>query len=75
MIRVCFTCYREMGEDGRKRYERAAARAKIGRARKVIGLVTLVLLILGASAWFFCKPLRGQIAEQRLWAGQGWTGK
>lgn len=31
-LRVCFTCYRVMGEDGRKGYERKAAREKPKKA-------------------------------------------
>ncbi|MEP6669636.1 MAG: hypothetical protein ABJF10_10815 [Chthoniobacter sp.] len=80
-VRVCFTCYREMGEDARRSYERDAARGKLNKAgtrargskeisyaRKVIGILTLVLVILSAGACLFYKPLNEEIAEQRVWA-------
>src|SRR6266567_7897206 len=82
-VRVCFTCYRVMGEDARKRYERDAARGEskqagpqatgskeIGYARKVIGILALSIIIIGAGAWFLYKPLTGKIAQQRVWAGE-----
>ena len=82
-IRVCFTCYREMGEDGRKRYERGASRGEskkagaqatrmkgTGSAMKVMGVLALVIVMLGAGAYFFYKPLTEGIAEQRVWAGE-----
>jgi len=31
-LRVCFTCYRVMGEDGRKKYERDAAKGESKKA-------------------------------------------
>jgi hypothetical protein len=78
-VRVCFTCYRVMGEDRRKCYERNAARGKskqagpqtpgskaIGHARKVMGILALSIVILGASARFLYKPLAGAIAEQQV---------
>jgi len=65
-VRVCFTCYRVMGEDGRKSYERQAARAEAKTARlqtggskgtgyavKVIGVLALLSALLGAGVWFF----------------------
>jgi hypothetical protein len=81
-VRVCFTCYRVMGEDGRKSYERDAARAKSKQARaqktgsskgagyamKVMGILALLIVILGAGACLFYKPLTAEIAEQRVWA-------
>jgi len=65
-VRVCFTCYREMGEDARKSFERTAAKAKskkaalekrgakgTGYALKVLGILALLVVLLGAGAWFF----------------------
>ena len=96
-VRVCFTCYRVMGEDGRKGYERKAAKSKSkqpeprptaefqakesptatsketrfkggGSAMKVIALLALFIIILGAGACFLYKPLTGETPEHGLWA-------
>jgi hypothetical protein len=66
-VRVCFTCFREMGEDVRKGYERRAARGLRGKgyALKMIGILTLLIVVLGAGACYFYKPLNGEIAQLR----------
>ncbi|MEI9898328.1 MAG: hypothetical protein WDN28_31840 [Chthoniobacter sp.] len=84
-VRVCFTCYRVMGEDARKSYERTAARAEskkagsgskgIRSARKAMGILALLIVILGAVACFLYKPLNREIAEQRVWAGESASAK
>jgi len=76
-VRVCFTCFREMGEDARKTYERHAAKTESKKAaslaaaakgkgytRKMMGILAL-LIVLGAGAFYFCHPLTGEIAELR----------
>jgi len=96
-VRVCFTCYRVMGEDGRKGYERKAAKSKSKQAApstpesqksppqaaaskvaapksrgsatlKVISLLALLIVVLGAGACFLHKPPTGETPEHRLWA-------
>jgi hypothetical protein len=78
-VRVCFTCYRVMGEAARKSYERKAARGKskkagaqttgsTGYALKAMGILALLIVILGAGACFL--SLTGEFAVQRVRAGE-----
>lgn len=90
-VRVCFTCYRVMGDDERKCYERAAAKSKSETAEaqttasketsskgarssmKVMGLVTILIVILAVGAYFLYKPLAVEIAEHRALSGESRT--
>jgi hypothetical protein len=67
-----------MGEDARKGYERRAAKAKSKEAKsstveskwkryamKMMGLLALLIVVLGAGACLFHKPVTGEIAELR----------
>lgn len=73
-VRVCFTCYREMGEEMRKKYERGVVKSsepeKAGYAMKVVSILALLIAILGASAYFFYWPLAEGVAEHRVQAGE-----
>jgi hypothetical protein len=80
-VRVCFTCYRVMGGDGRKSYEREAARGEAKNAApEAVGsqatgskgpgsatkVVGILTAILGAGPRFLSKALTGKPAEQQL---------
>lgn len=68
-VRVCFTCYREMGEELRKKYERGSVKSsepkKAGYAMKVVSILALLIAILGVSAYFLYRPLDEGVAQNR----------
>ena len=69
MVRVCFTCYREMGEELRKKYERGVVKSseakKAGHTMKLVSILALLIAILGVSAYYFYRPLTEDVADHR----------
>ncbi|HSI10750.1 MAG TPA: hypothetical protein VK961_01845, partial [Chthoniobacter sp.] len=68
-VRVCFTCYREMGEETRKRYARGDVKSepnKSGYSAKMLSILALLIIILGVSAYFLSKPLVEDVTEHRV---------
>jgi len=69
-VRVCFTCYRVMGEEGRKKYERGIVKGeskKAGYAMKaVVGILAAVVVIVVAGVYLFGKPIAEQVAMHRM---------
>lgn len=72
-VRVCFTCFREMGEEGRKSYEQRALKSGVaktagsaGSAMKIVGILALLLTVLGVSAYYFYQPLTEGAVEHRV---------
>ena len=69
-VRVCFTCYRVLGEEGRKKYERGIVKGeskKDGYAMKaVVGILAAAVVIVVAGAYLFGKPIAEQVAMHRM---------
>lgn len=74
-VRVCFTCFRVMGEEGRKGYEHRAAKSApktpaqakpAGRSWKTVGVLALLGAILAAGLFYYYQPLNARVAEHHL---------
>lgn len=68
-VRLCLTCYCEMGEEARKKFVHGAQRGAskvVQQAVMAVGILAASVTILGASLYFCYKPLVGQIAEHRV---------
>ena len=69
-VRVCFTCFRVMGEEGRKKYERGLVKTeprKAGFAMKlVVGILAAAVVTVVAGIYLFGKPIAKQVAVHRV---------
>jgi hypothetical protein len=68
-IRLCLTCYCEMGDEARKKFvhdAQSGASKMMRQAVKAVGMLAAAVTILGASFYFCYKPLVGQLAEHRV---------
>lgn len=72
-VRVCFTCYRVMGEEARKNYERGIVKGeskKTGYAMKVgVGILAAAVVIVAVGLYYLGRPLGEQVAVHRVAAG------